>query len=97
MRRRWLAYNNPGGYHRFRFAHQGGRGRGAEHGASVTNSTEGTMIELPNSNAFFSRSWPVQVTGGECHPWDYQAGAVLAVKSMIIYGLKDNWVEDPVS
>lgn len=55
------------------------------------------MIELPNSNAFFSRSWPVQVTGGECHPWDYQAGAVLAVKSMIIYGLKDNWVEDPVS
>ena len=44
MRRRWLAYNNPGGYHRFRFAHQRGRGRGAEHGASVT-TTEGTKSE----------------------------------------------------
>ena len=79
VRRRWLAYNNPGGYHRFRFVqlknssiqHRGrGRGRGKQYGASVT--TEGTKVRifflLPDGRV--ARPLPVQVTGGEASdPW----------------------------
>ena len=53
-------------------------------------STEGTKSTHYPSDGRVAELGPSRLPGGgRSEPWDSQAGAVLAVKSMIISGLKD--------